>query len=957
LKLAFIILAHRDPDNVARLAERVGATGATVAVHYDRKASGADFAALHSRLAGSPNIVFAERVDVTWGQWSIVRATLNAIAALEATKIDFDYVHLMSGMDYPIRPIEWFDAFLTRYAGTEFVEAVNIRERSWVRGGLEHERYQYLHVHNWQIEREKFERHWKRQRKGKQHRGFLDGLDPYLGAQWWTLTWASCLGALRWSEDAAVVRYFQAVWIPDEMFFQTYVGNHVAPDRIAELTLTLYQFDPEGFPIVYYNDHADYITHTNFFFARKIAPDARALRDAVDLHVAELRKSPPRLSDRLGELPTEATEIIERHRFGLPNRRKVGFAVDPWYGDFEWNQDNYVVILSASRAAAERVRQILAAADFTICHGELFARGRIEFADGRTRFAGYRNDDMALRDNKRQSFLVDVIKAGAPAMTCFILLLEGDSQPQESRLQDILGWDRRAHLVLVQDNVIGAYFDWRHRRHQARTSRGADEPRLFTEAAEFAQFARSWRQPEIRKSLNEASKAAYFISDFDGPWQRGLRQFAIDAFNTDINHGVVLPRTFTKAVGARDAREPDDLPRVLRLMGLVADADEQALIASAYFAPVGHDAAPYFAIFAPSEIEASILDVLPRLMPGVEWLTVTYAPAAGAYIVASGRYRVAGIEAALLAPLLTMIVSDPRSSIVILRGETGAAAASVTHPAANGRASSGGIAHPAAAMDSLEHDLRERALAVYKAQLAESKLPEAKLKPTPQLPEPKAVAQIDLGSSAWFGQFLAVLRDFAARQARAEPALDMAVEIMREALSARGDGVAAHLRWRLEPYLVVLASSAAAGERVRAALNELNFVICHGELFAPDRIAVAEGRRRFDGLAAMELAARDRDPLKFLSRIVEAGAPSLTGFVFAPADGLELAAELVADPLARIVVVPAAGADPGLSPAMLQMLRRAGRRALFVDEADRNWQAELARLAGEAMAASGLTRP
>ena len=100
-----------------------------------------------------------------------------------------------------------------------------------------------------------------------------------IGSQWWclrrrTIEWV--LDFCRTRPD--VMRFFRTTWIPDETFFQTIV-RHVVPEReIRSRTLTFLMFTDYGMPVTFYNDHYDLLLAQDFLFARKISPDAKALK-------------------------------------------------------------------------------------------------------------------------------------------------------------------------------------------------------------------------------------------------------------------------------------------------------------------------------------------------------------------------------------------------------------------------------------------------------------------------------------------------------------------------------------------------------------------------------------------------------------------------------------------------------------------------------------------------------
>jgi hypothetical protein len=706
MRLAYIVLAHSGPENVARLVRRLVEGGGLVALHYDLKAAGRDMPKLRAMLEGVPDVVFVEAVSVQWGHWSIVRATLNAIEALKKTNVEIDYVHLMSGMDYPVKPLKSLDRFLQRSAGLEFIEAKNINNEKWVSGGLEHERYQYKHIHNWQTERKKFDKYWQKQEAAKQERPFLPGIAPYLGSQWWTLTWATCLGALAWSEDVAVSKFFETVWVPDEMFFQTYVGNNISPDNIIDLNLTFYQFDPNGVPVVYYDDHFEYLNSQNFFFARKLHPRAVRLRDNLDKSLSMPQRLTVQDEKNLGRQTSEYSSFVEKHRRGLPNRRRVGFAEDAWYGDLEWNRRPYIVIVSASRPAAERVQAVLAGTGVFACHGELFGPGRIEFRAGQKRFAGYSETDIALRGQMPQNFLVDVVQADAPHLTSFLLIA---SSP--NKIHEVLPWDPRAHFVLVDVGAVDVFLDQKQGAASATSEPRRSKNGALDSAVQFALFSKKFfaeraiHLPALRALLAKRHKRTHRIDRFGDTWEHDLREMLIGVLGLSIDGEIDTSGIFAQmkhATGTKPAKKLD-LARILNLVTAVANMTERDRLLRPHFAPVERGPQPYVAVFAPAAAESEIGPLLSRLMPAVGWLTVTASPAADdsaiehRYSIASARYRLDNVEASKAALVFGMIAGDPRAKVIILHGAPGA------------------VAGPDAGMEALEGMIRDLGRTRHKA--------------------------------------------------------------------------------------------------------------------------------------------------------------------------------------------------------------------------------------------------
>ena len=82
------------------------------------------------------------------------------------------------------------------------------------------------------------------------------------------------------------------------MVFQTYVHALVPTEAIAGFGLTHFQFTNRGKPVVFHDDHADYVRTLERFFVRKASPEATA--PARRLPRPRRRARRRRALDRLG---------------------------------------------------------------------------------------------------------------------------------------------------------------------------------------------------------------------------------------------------------------------------------------------------------------------------------------------------------------------------------------------------------------------------------------------------------------------------------------------------------------------------------------------------------------------------------------------------------------------------------------------------------------------------------
>ena len=107
---AFLILAHKQPKLLARILKTLEGENHFFFIHVDRKTSDMDRYILESD--GIKNVRFLhDRIAVYHAGISIVHAELALLRAAFSFPVSFDYYHLISGQDYPLRSNQQFDGF------------------------------------------------------------------------------------------------------------------------------------------------------------------------------------------------------------------------------------------------------------------------------------------------------------------------------------------------------------------------------------------------------------------------------------------------------------------------------------------------------------------------------------------------------------------------------------------------------------------------------------------------------------------------------------------------------------------------------------------------------------------------------------------------------------------------------------------------------------------------------
>ena len=143
MRVAYFVTSHRYPEQVLRLARtlRAGSPHAPLLIHHDDRQSRLDVAA----LAGLGGVQLVRPpAAVAWGWASHLDMLLRCFAwALE--RAPFDWLIVLSGQDYPIRPPAKIERDLLNSPYDGYVEGIEVNPPCWTRGELDEfsRRYYY----------------------------------------------------------------------------------------------------------------------------------------------------------------------------------------------------------------------------------------------------------------------------------------------------------------------------------------------------------------------------------------------------------------------------------------------------------------------------------------------------------------------------------------------------------------------------------------------------------------------------------------------------------------------------------------------------------------------------------------------------------------------------------------------------------------------------------------------
>lgn len=216
MKIAHLILIHKNPLQIKRLIQRLAHPDADFYVHVDLKTDINPFLFLQSQ-----NIKFIiNRVRVHWGAYSVVQATVNGLSEILKTGNKYDYINLMSGQDYPLKSTSDIHYFLENNPNKAFMHTLSI-ENEWKEATHRITKYhlsEYTFFGKYTLEK------WLN--LFLPLRKMPNNLVAVGRSQWFTITSTHAEYLVNYlQKNKNVKRFFELTWGSDEFVFQTILFN------------------------------------------------------------------------------------------------------------------------------------------------------------------------------------------------------------------------------------------------------------------------------------------------------------------------------------------------------------------------------------------------------------------------------------------------------------------------------------------------------------------------------------------------------------------------------------------------------------------------------------------------------------------------------------------------------------------------------------------------------------
>lgn len=271
-KHAYLIMAHNKFDMLCHLLKLLDDERNDIYLHIDLKAKDVPYEEIKKSVNLS-KLTIVKRIDVIWGSFTQIECEMELIKSA-TNNGEYQYLHLLSGLDLPIKSQDEIHNFFDEYNGKEFLD-IEIEDND--RHTRARCRYYWLF--------QKYNaRHSKKtifnllegisvriQRTLKLSR-ISDEIEIKKGANWFSITGAFAKYIV--SLDEKIKKHFKYTFCADEVFMQTILYNS---DFRKNLFIST-DGDPvnrrlidwkRGNPYVFRKEDIDMIESSHCLFARK----------------------------------------------------------------------------------------------------------------------------------------------------------------------------------------------------------------------------------------------------------------------------------------------------------------------------------------------------------------------------------------------------------------------------------------------------------------------------------------------------------------------------------------------------------------------------------------------------------------------------------------------------------------------------------------------------------------
>lgn len=276
LRHAYLIITHGNFPILEKQLRLLDSRNADFYIHLDTHVKDFDFD-YYRAIPRWSSVTFVDRIRISWGHYSLAECEMILLRA--AVKGRYDYYHLLSGVDMPIKSREYIESFFNGSGGTNYL---NFERPVISREHLDRVRYYYplqrLNIRSRPIRlglrlaTTYAQKLCGADRTRRYDRGFVF----QKGTQWFSIT--HDLAEYLLSREDEIREKFRSTFCTDEVFIHSMVMNSpfrdtLPPDAFSGRHSNCLRYIDwnRGKPYTFTDDDYDELIHAGpeCLFARK----------------------------------------------------------------------------------------------------------------------------------------------------------------------------------------------------------------------------------------------------------------------------------------------------------------------------------------------------------------------------------------------------------------------------------------------------------------------------------------------------------------------------------------------------------------------------------------------------------------------------------------------------------------------------------------------------------------
>lgn len=278
MKIAHLIMAYKNSGQVERMIKAMDHPNFHFYIHLDLKIDIKEF----EYLKQIERVTFiSNRVLCNWGGFSFVRAIISSLSEILKKNEAYDFINLMSGQDYLIKPAEDLYEHYTKNPGKCFISYDQDPNALWWKDAAS--RAELYHFTDLNFKGKYFIQSIFNKYLPKRSFPLSIPLYGSSDSSWWTIP-SDCAAYIVdfMKNNPRLERFMQYTWGSDEFIIATIIMNSPFKDNVINNNLRFISWESgRPNPRILTDNDFELIKQSDKFYARKF--DNRVNVEILDL--------------------------------------------------------------------------------------------------------------------------------------------------------------------------------------------------------------------------------------------------------------------------------------------------------------------------------------------------------------------------------------------------------------------------------------------------------------------------------------------------------------------------------------------------------------------------------------------------------------------------------------------------------------------------------------------------